>query len=610
MSSSNKKLEKIFNKLNRDGKIKDNNKPSQIIKLVSKEYGNDLTSSETEYVGLLIHRYSLTINFKDNLEAWDDLDTIYDVFEENGLIDPEKSNFQDDKKYIKELYDEYKKEENEEELPDIKNLEIEEEELPDIGELKIKEEEEENDIDQEYKLIDKILQKIGITMWDSDDDYLDKNSHYPVIKGNINRKTLKKITDKNDIPNIDEFAFYMAVRGSKLLISYSNEDEDVETTDVLIKPSGDLLKLYNELKSINTNEEEKDENLRLSHYSVRILQEIVNRLGTKDEKEKFKVYKSKEKMIGFILLNFFDTQKQKTKYFEVLDQIEENETGRRNIESEYQELYNELSEYTEKELLDIIEVSSPKTGNKSKLKSADKQSLIYFIIENIGSNYVLPPPPEPKKQLCSIDDLECKNDQVCDLDKKECVDQKGVSVGKYKVVGSEASLQKLRDKLGIKTVKIPPGTNIKPGKPLPIKPSLPPLVEEKKQKYILDQETWLNNVYLPYQQKLDLGLDNKEIISSGGEQLTSFVSDEKRLPYDARELDEWSSSAEDWEKYKQKIGKSDEKKQKNESPASRFKQLKEIQGGEVPGASTVKLELDQLQTEIARCLGLVENPVI
>jgi len=196
MSSSNKKLEKIFNKLNRDGKIKDNNKPSQIIKLVSNEYGNDLTSSETEYIMSLIHKYSLTINFKDNLESWDDLDTVYDIFENNGLIDPEKSNFQDDKKYIKELYDEYKKEENEEELPDIKNLEIEEEELPDIGELKIKEKEEEEDIDQEYKLIDKILQKIGITMWDSDDDYLDKNSHYPVIKGNINRKTLKKITDK------------------------------------------------------------------------------------------------------------------------------------------------------------------------------------------------------------------------------------------------------------------------------------------------------------------------------------------------------------------------------------------------------------------------------
>ena len=149
MSSNNKSLEKIFDKLVNDGKIKEGMVNSKIIKMISEKFGKSLTSSEEKHIKKVIRHWNLKKLFLENLDEFDSLENVYEIFEDSEVLDYQSNSYKDDKEYLKELYNQYKGEEEEEE--DLS------EEYEDVS----KEEKEEI---EKLAGLSKILKKLGITI--------------------------------------------------------------------------------------------------------------------------------------------------------------------------------------------------------------------------------------------------------------------------------------------------------------------------------------------------------------------------------------------------------------------------------------------------------------
>ena len=88
--------------------------------------------------------------------------------------------------------------------------------------------------------LSKILKKLGITDWDTDES--NEFEYYITIKSGIDRKSLKNLIGKT-VPKVEDFQIVIGIKGSKLFISYSNEDQGVEETNTLIKPTWRFTKI-------------------------------------------------------------------------------------------------------------------------------------------------------------------------------------------------------------------------------------------------------------------------------------------------------------------------------------------------------------------------------
>ena len=451
MSSNNKSLEKIFDKLVNDGKIKEGMVNSKIIKMISEKFGKSLTSSEEKHIKKVIRHWNLKKLFLDNLDEFDSLENVYEIFEDSEVLDNQSNSYKDDKEYLKELYNQYKGEEDlSEEFEKLKVSKEEKEEIEKLAGLS------------------KILKKLGITDWDTDES---NEFEYYIIKSGIDRKSLKNLIGKT-VPKVEDFQIVIGIKGSKLFISYSNEDQGVEETNILIKPTGDLLKLYNELKDFTKNErklekendlesdfknlkvededeeegededeeEIRDEKIRLNNHSIEFLKELVNKVGNKEQKEMLKAKKNltKDWLVIFILLQFFENEKQKTKYYDVIGKLEKDESKRSKNERESEDLETELYEYDIDYLLRIIEENKVKQKLSSKDKK-NKQALISFIISYIGPDYKKPSilgleeEAEKEEDFCRIGDEDCKRRQKekekekinCSINDLDCKDKIG-----------------------------------------------------------------------------------------------------------------------------------------------------------------------------------------
>lgn len=298
----------------------------------------------------------------------------------------------------------------------------------------------------------------------------------------------------------------------------------------------------------------------LEELSIPYLQKLVRNIGNKDQIKKMEKIKNKKDLIKFILDQFFEKNQKKlereianmldlqeeeediaeeeSERYEKEKEREEKEKEREKKErkerKEEEEFYDELSQYTIDELLEIIEQNPQKAKVPKVTKGNDRKTktdLINYIMKYIGPNYEweelpLPPPEEEEEELpppppeevkCSIKDPDCKDD-ICDLDNEVCIPYDGQAhetIKNFKVIGSTENINKLKEKLGLKTKKLPEGISIKPG--------LPPL-------------------------------------------------EEKSIP----------------------------------SPKKLAEQLKEIQPG-IPGISQSKKDLKELEKEIAKCLGLIDE---
>ena len=316
-------VKSIFDKLVKNGKIKNGMLPKAIIAMIAKDYKKPLTSSQEEEVRNYIQQYAIKTVFDENKDDFDDFDDIKREFVENRIV--RKGN-KSDLKYLEELFDAYKVSEG-------------------VGNLDLEDEDEDEDVQEVAREIERLKLE--------NDKKNDKKKDKERKKREEERK---KEEDKKEKERAKE---------KKKLEEERKKDEE--------KREKEKKKREKENKDKNRRAKEEEEDYEkapgfeeeelekreiLNEYDVQDLQNLIKRYITDDEKKQFNE-KNKDKkpyLITFIV-NIMELSNERIeKFVNEQDLIRKSEIEEEEEEKElYDELKKELNKYTKEELVDIIE---------------------------------------------------------------------------------------------------------------------------------------------------------------------------------------------------------------------------------------------------------------